>query len=206
MKSFIDNYPKSRATLVAVEQLDMKEDMEYFEKVVENMSTIIPESDYYKNLENRVISARATTIGAMAPDITLPNPQGEEMSLSDLRGNYVLLDFWAAWCRPCRAENPNVVEMYNTYKDQGFKVFSVSLDGVPAQQGKGKELWMQAIEQDGLVWPTHVSDLQGWTSIAARQYNVNSIPFSLLIDPDGKIIDKNLRGQQLRSRLSVIFE
>lgn len=206
MKLFIDNNPNSRATLVAVEQLDMKEDMAYFEKVVANLSEIIPESDYYTGLQNRVNAARATTVGASAPDITLPNPEGKEFSLSDLKGNYVLLDFWAAWCRPCRAENPNVVEMYQKYKDQGFTVFSVSLDGVPAQKGKGKELWVDAIEKDGLTWPYHVSDLQGWTSSAAQKYSVNSIPFSLLINPEGEIIAKNLRGQQLRSKLSTIFK
>lgn len=205
MKMFIDNHPNSRATLVAVEQLNMETDFEYFDKVVNQLTALIPDSEYLIGLQNRVNATRSTAIGSPAPDIVLPNPEGEELSLSSLRGNYVLLDFWAAWCRPCRAENPNVVAMYEKYKDQGFTVFSVSLDGVPAQRGNGKELWVEAIEQDGLKWPYHVSDLQGWTSSAAQAYNVNSIPFSLLLDPDGNIIGKNLRGQELQSRLSVIF-
>lgn len=120
--------------------------------------------------------------GQNAPDITLPDPNGRIRSLSSLKGKVVLLDFWASWCRPCRAANPHVVQLYNKYKDQGFTVFSVSLD-----RQNGKEKWVQAIKDDGLVWDSHVSDLKFWDSEAARLYGINSIPQTLLVDKKGKI-------------------
>ena len=136
-------------------------------------------------------------IGEIAPDIRLPNPDGEMVSLSSLRGNYVLVDFWAKWCRPCRMENPNVVRMYNKFNDRGFEVFGVSLD-------RNRQDWLQAIEQDGLNW-TQVSDLKYWQSDAAKLYNISAIPFALLLDPEGRIIGKNLRGKQLENKLEEIF-
>ena len=136
-------------------------------------------------------------IGQLAPDISLPNPEGEMVSLSSLRGNYVLVDFWAKWCKPCRMENPNVVKMYQKYNDKGFEVFGVSLD-------RRREDWLQAIEEDKLYW-TQVSDLKFWKSEAAQLYNINAIPFALLLDPEGRIIGKNLRGKQLENKLEEIF-
>jgi len=130
-------------------------------------------------------------IGQLAPNISLATPDGNTLALQDLRGQVVLLDFWASWCRPCRMENPNVVHVYNQFKDQGFTVFSVSLD-----EDKGR--WLSAIRQDGLVWPNHVSDLKGWKSSAAATYQVTGIPYSVLIDREGKIIATNLRGQRLQ--------
>ncbi|MEJ2005324.1 MAG: TlpA disulfide reductase family protein [Cyclobacteriaceae bacterium] len=136
-------------------------------------------------------------IGAVAPEISLPNPEGEVIPLSSLRGNYVLVDFWAQWCRPCRMENPNVVAMYEKYSDQGFEVYGVSLD-------RSRDKWLQAIEEDNLHW-TQVSDLKFWQSEAAQTYNISAIPFSVLLDPEGRIIGKNLRGAQLRQKLADIF-
>lgn len=136
-------------------------------------------------------------IGAVAPEISLPNPEGEVVPLSSLRGNYVLVDFWAQWCRPCRMENPNVVAMYDKYNSKGFEVYGVSLD-------RSRDKWLQAIEQDNLHW-TQVSDLKFWQSEAAATYNVSAIPFSVLLDPEGRIIGKNLRGAELRNRLEEIF-
>ena len=146
-------------------------------------------------------------VGEMAPDISLPNPNGKEYSLSDLKGKVVLLDFWASWCGPCRAENPNVVNVYNRYKDKGFTVFSVSLDGVDdrmasrytPEQMKGqmanhKQRWVSAIQKDRLSWDYHVSDLKKWSSLAAKTYGVNSIPRAFLIDREGRIASTGVRG------------
>jgi peroxiredoxin len=136
-------------------------------------------------------------IGQKAPDISLPNPEGQKVKLSTLKGKVVLIDFWASWCGPCRKENPFVVNVYNKYKDKGFTVFSVSLDN-------NKDKWLQAIEKDGLVW-NHVSDLKGWNSSAADLYGIRSIPATFLLDKDGTIIGKNLRGAALENALRKVF-
>ena len=132
-----------------------------------------------------------------APNIKQATPEGGEMALSELRGKYVLLDFWASWCGPCRRENPNVVAMYQKYHKKGFDIFSVSLD-------KDKGRWLQAIEKDNMTWH-HVSDLRGWANEAAAIYGVRSIPRTFLLDPEGNIIAKNLRGEALQAKLAEIF-
>ena len=134
----------------------------------------------------------------LAPDIKLEDPNGNIIALSSLKGQVVLLDFWASWCRPCRQENPNVVAAYNKYKDQGFTVYSVSLD-------EKKAAWQNAIEIDNLSWVNHVSDLKGWNSSAAALYGVQSIPSSFLIDANGVIIAQNLRGAALEQKLQEVF-
>ncbi len=136
--------------------------------------------------------------GGPAPDIQLPDSTGNLVSLHDLKGKYILLDFWASWCRPCRVEAPNVVKAYHKYKDKGFTIYGVSLDS-------RRDLWLKAIRQDGLTWH-HVSDLKGWKSEGAAKYAVRSIPSTFLIDPQGNIIARNLRGSQLLSRLDEIFK
>ena len=136
------------------------------------------------------------SVGNIAPELKFSNPEGKEIKLSSLRGKMVLIDFWASWCGPCRMENPAVVKAYNKYKDakfknaKGFDVYSVSLD-------KNKESWLKAIKQDKLVWKSHVSDLKFWNSEAATLYGVESIPTNWLIDGNGIIVAKNLRGQNL---------
>ncbi len=136
-------------------------------------------------------------VGMPAPEISLPNPDGQIVSLSSLRGRVVMIDFWAAWCRPCRMENPNVVRLYKKYNSQGFEVFGVSLD-------RQREAWVEAIETDGLIW-NQVSDLKFWDSEVTRSYDIKAIPLTYLLDQDGIIIGKNLRGQSLERKLDEIF-
>ena len=150
-----------------------------------------------KNFIAFVDKLKNTAIGQPAPEISLPNPDGQIVKLSSMKGKYVLVDFWAKWCGPCRQENPNVVRVYNKYKDKGFTVYGVSLD-------RTKEDWLKAIKEDNLTW-THVSDLKFWQSEAARTYGITGIPFSILLDPNGVIIAKNLRGAALENKLAEIF-
>lgn len=138
-------------------------------------------------------------LGKVAPEINLSDINGKSIALSSLRGKYVLLDFWASWCGPCRAENPNVVAAYNKFKDKKFTIYSVSLDN-------NKDKWQKGITDDGLSWPTHVSDLKGWESSAVKTYSIESIPSNFLLDTAGKIIATNLRGEQLEEKLQQIFK
>ena len=142
---------------------------------------------------------RSTLIPGMeAPDIVMTDRDGNTRKLSDLRGKVVLIDFWASWCRPCRMENPNVVRLYRRYLSKGFDIFSVSLDN-------NRDAWLKAIEDDHLTWSNHVSDLRGWSSAAGRLYGIQSIPATVLVGRDGKILARNLRGEELENKLKEIF-
>ncbi len=143
--------------------------------------------------------AKKTGIGATALEFTQNDTLDIPVSLSSFRGKYVLLDFWASWCGPCRAENPNLVKSFNHYKDKGFNVLSVSLD-----KPGNKDLWMKAIHDDKLTW-THVSDLAFWNNAVAKMYGINSVPSNFLIDPQGKIVGRNLRGEELNKKLAEIW-
>ena len=181
--------------------------------VIKLMEKNYPNSEYtkemksaYAQIEMQMKAAEmkqkaeaATAIGSTAIDLDYPSPSGKNIKLSSLRGKVVLVDFWASWCGPCRRENPSVVAAYNKYKDKGFTVYSVSLD-------QDKSRWTSAIAQDGLIWDNHVSDLKGWSAEPAAKYGVQSIPAQFLLDKDGKIIAKNLRGEELDRKLEEILK
>lgn len=169
------------------------------------------ESKYYgqpaaktiRSQVDRIQSAYAqyesTTNGTiLAPEIAMKNPEGKDLRLTDLRGKVVLIDFWASWCGPCRQENPNVVRLYRKFQNKGFTVFSVSLD-------EDIDAWKSAIKKDGLTWPYHVSDLKGWQTPLIKTYGFEAIPFTVLINQEGKIIGTNLRGEQLEQKLEELF-
>ncbi|WP_299114118.1 TlpA disulfide reductase family protein [uncultured Winogradskyella sp.] len=143
-------------------------------------------------------------IGNVAPDFEAPSPDGQMISLEDIKGKVTIIDFWAAWCGPCRRENPNVVRIYNEYHDKGLEIIGVSLDGQGRQQDP-KKAWMDAIKKDGLTW-YHVSNLKYFNDPVAKQYNIQSIPATYILDADGKIVAKNLRGKALENKIKELIE
>lgn len=194
-RQIIQNNPDKISTITAAELLDPDQDFASYEKLANSLKKNYPESGFAQSFINRVEQMKATAIGAIAPEINLPTPDGKNIPLSSLRGKVVLIDFWASWCGPCRAENPNVVKLYQAKKDQGFDIYSVSLD-------KDKNAWMKAIEKDGLTWSSHVSDLGYWNSSVVKQYGFQGIPFTVLVDREGKIVAKGLRGPQLEEAVT----
>jgi len=181
--------------------------IETLQMVYKDLSARMPGNVYVEGLKTQITQAKQVksgtapagqvAIGSMAPELELADPKGKVIKLSSLRGKYVLLDFWASWCGPCRRENPNVKRMYDKYKKEKFEIYGISFDS-------NKDRWLGAIEQDDLPW-IHVSDLKKWQSVAAGIYGVRSIPHTVLVDPEGKVVGTKLRGPSLDNKMAEIF-
>ena len=198
-ENFVKNNPSSFiAPLAAIRYSQLTEDPASTESIYNLLSPAVKQSGMSNYLAQQIADGKRNAIGTVLPDFTQADTTGKPVSLSSLRGKYVLIDFWASWCRPCRQENPNVVANYQRFKDKNFTVLGVSLD-------KSKPAWIEAINTDGLTWP-HVSDLQGWSNSVAQQFQIQGIPQNFLIDPDGKIIAKNLRGPALEHKLEQLLK
>jgi len=215
VKQFIDENPRSLASIIALYQyfgnqvlLKETEDFEYFEKLSISLSEVYPDNKHVLDLRQRVSDYKRAEIqrkqaeqrlndGGEAPEIALPDKNGNVISLSSLKGKVVLIDFWAAWCPPCRQENPHLVKLYSKYKDEGFEIYGISLD-------RDKDEWLKGIKEDKISW-IQVSDLRYWNSPVVSLYNVQGIPYSVLIDREGKIMAKGLRYKELEQKLKEIF-
>ena len=198
--SFFKNHPASPVSLLILQQYAGHDiNIDEIEPLFNQLSATVKAWPSALQFKERMDIAKRTSIGQMAADFTQADTLGNPVSLSSLRGKYLLVDFWASWCGPCRAENPNVVNAFNKYKDKGFSVLGVSLDRPGA-----KAAWLKAIHDDKLAW-THVSDLQFWNNAVAQLYGIQSIPQNLLLDPTGRIIGKNLRGQDLHNKLEEVL-
>ena len=199
-QQFVRDYPNSFFSVVAIsESVSQKFDVDEIEPLFLSINEKFRNTHAGRAFAQRIEAARIVAIGKKAPNFTQNDPDGHPVSLSDFSGKYVLLEFWASWCGPCRQENPNLVKAYAAHKNNGFEILGVSLD-----QRNGREAWLNAIEKDGLTW-TQVSDLNGWNNAVARLYGVRSVPQNYLIDPKGIIVAENLKGDALQNFLKELF-
>jgi len=197
-KDFIISHPASFATPMMLQSIASQLSASELESIINSLDPAVAKSQIIINLKSRMATLKKVEVGAKAPDFTQNSPEGKPITMSSLLGkNIILIDFWAGWCAPCRAENPNVVRTYNEFKDKGFDILGVSLDRTATE-------WTKAIADDKLTW-THISDLQYWKSSAAQLYGVNSIPANFLLDKNGVIIAKNLRGEELYNKIKELL-
>ncbi|OCX50341.1 hypothetical protein BEL04_21375 [Mucilaginibacter sp. PPCGB 2223] len=201
MRKFIADNPGSFMSLAVLGTINNNTSDPYeMEKIFNTLSPEVRTTEGGQAFKQVLDIAKTTAIGSIAPEFTQADTSGKPVSLSSFRGKYVLIDFWASWCGPCRQENPNVVKVYNQYKAKNFTILGVSLD-----REDGKAAWLKAIKDDGLTW-TQVSDLKFWANQVGVLYKVSQIPQNYLIDPTGKIIAKNLRGVQLEEKLAEVLK
>ncbi len=197
--AFAKNNPQSIFSIDALKDVANKRKLSEIEPVFQKLSKEVRQLGAARELEARILADKTIKVGAKAPDFAQPDVNGKVIKASDFLGKYLLIDFWASWCAPCRAENPHLVKAYEKYHAKGLEIMGVSLD-----DSKGKAAWLKAIEQDGLPW-IHVADLKGWSNEAAVLYGVRGIPQNYLIDPTGTIVAVNLRGEKVEEELAKIF-
>lgn len=209
---FVEDHPNSYVSLFIIDaQTNLRDvNIEAYETAFNALNTELKTSEYGNNITKKIQQviefqekSQALAIGKKAPNFTAPDPKGNPLSLYDIKGKVTIIDFWAAWCGPCRRENPNVVKVYEQFHDKGLEIVGVSLDGTP-RQGDAKAAWLKAIEDDQLAWH-QVSNLQYFNDPVARLYDINSIPATYIIDAEGTIIAKNLRGIALEQKIAQLL-
>jgi peroxiredoxin len=199
--AYVQAHPNARLSLFVLQELAWSNpDLGRYAGWYHGLNADLRTSPQGQRMGAQLKRLQSVAVGATAPDFTQNTPDNVPVKLSSLRGQYVLLDFWASWCKPCREENPNLVKAYQTYKDKGFTVLGVSLDNEGSRAA-----WLRAIEKDGLTW-THVSDLKWWKNAVAQEYGVQSVPQNFLLDPQGKIVATNLRGEELQITLGKLLK
>ena len=199
LKNYLRTVDNSLAVIITSDYLDIDNNISFWDSTLTKYRDNFSYNSYFKSFEKKVNKIKSVSIGSVAPEIILSDTTGKDVALSSLRGKYVLLDFWAGWCGPCRMENPNILKNYVKYKDKGFEIYQVSLD-------RSRSDWVNAIKKDNLIW-YNVSDLKYFQSEAAAIYNIDRIPKGFLLDPNGVIIAKDieLRGNRLGEKLNEIF-